>query len=390
MTESGGRDTFLADLDARLMRREQEGLFRVPRVVQGTDFTSNDYLGLAQDSDFAATVAESVKREGTGLTGSRLLSGERRLTADAEATLAQFCGQPSAVIFSSGYAANVGLMSALVGPNDHVVSDTLNHASLIDGMRLSGARKYRFAHGSLEDLARTLANLPSDGRRLVVVESVYSMDGDLTDIEAVCDLADRFDAAVVVDEAHATGLYGRRLSGRVEALKLSDRVLATVHTGGKALGCGGAWVAGPGTVAQQIHNHARSFIYSTAPIPALVASLVASVARLPALVDRVEQLHHRAHLLRSRLVAAGYDIGRSGGCIVPIIVGGTQRSLTLAASLVDAGFNVRAIRPPTVPAGTSRIRLAVGTHLSDDDIEGLVQAVRQFDAAPDPPQGAAP
>jgi len=371
----------LEELEAELEQRRADGLFRSPRSSYGTSFTSNDYLGLASDPELASVVAHGVENSGTGLTGSRLLSGEGPLPRVAESFLAAFCGQSAAVLFSSGYAANVGLMSAIARRGDHVVSDALNHASLIDGIRLSGAHKHIVPHGDLMAMERALAGLPAEGRRFVVVESIYSMDGDLTDLAVICTLAERYGAAVIVDEAHATGLYGQRGSGRVEALGLTDRVLCTVHTGGKALGSGGAWVAGSKTLARYLHNHARSFIYSTAPVPGLILSLIAAVRMLPSLADRVAAVHRKARVLRQGLVAAGFDTGPSASCIVPVMMGDSDEAMAVARELTRAGFDVRAIRPPTVPQGTARLRLTVTSDLPDSEIARLLSVLADTQAA---------
>jgi len=235
-------DALQAELAARLEGRQRAGLLRDLEQGSGVDFTSNDYLGFASDPILAKTIADGVLQYGSGSAASRLLRGHSPLFERVENKLATFCGRSSSLIFSSGYAANVGLLSALAEPKDIIFSDSLNHASIIDGIRLSKADKRIFPHQDLGALA-TLLEEPVEGRKIIVVESIYSMDGDLTDLEAVCDVAEKAGAAVIVDEAHATGCFGQRGSGRVEELGLTKRVFATVHTGGKALGVAGAWIA---------------------------------------------------------------------------------------------------------------------------------------------------
>jgi 8-amino-7-oxononanoate synthase len=206
-----------------------------------------------------------------------------------------------------------------------------------------------------------------------VTESVFSADGDLTDLPALVDLADRHGAAVVVDEAHATGLYGARRSGRVEEAGLTDRVLATLHTGGKALGAAGAWVAGEKALVEHLVNHARSFVFSTAPMPALAAALVASLDRLARDADGPASVHRKAARLRARLSAAGLDLGRSSGAILPVPVGDPRRTVALREALREDGFDVGALRPPTVPEGTARLRVAVRAPIADADLDRFAE-----------------
>lgn len=371
------RQPLLDELQAVLQVRQDAGLLRTPQERRGTSFTSNDYLGLAHDRELSARVARGVEEQGIGLTGSRLLSGHGALPKVAESALAGFCGQPSATLFSSGYAANVGLISAVAGPGDHIISDRLNHASLIDGMRLSGANKHIFAHADLDALEAKLRRLPQTGRRVVVVESVYSMDGDLAPLGRICDVAERYGAAVIVDEAHATGLYGARGSGRVEACGVTERVLCTVHTGGKALGSGGAWVAAPLTLTRYLHNFARTFVYSTAPPPAVILSLVEAVRMLPKLAERVASVHRKSALLRSELQRAGFNTGASQGCIVPVIIGDAVEATRVSELLQREGFDIRAIRPPTVPEGTSRLRLTVTANIAEPELFRLLDVLVQ-------------
>ncbi len=351
-------DAFRAHLARALADRDAAGLLRRLALPDGLDLTSNDYLGYASDPALAAALADAVRTHGAGAGAARLLRGHHPVHAAAEARLAAFSGREAALLFASGFAANLGLLPALAGPGDLVLSDALNHASLIDGIRLSRADRVVYPHHDLDAVEAALRR-PRPGRAFVVTESVFSMDGDLTDLTALCDLADRHDALVVVDEAHATGLYGPRGSGRVEALDLSHRVLATVHTGGKALGVGGAWVAGDALLVAHLVNHARAFVFSTGVVPAIAAGLTLAVDRLAADAPAVAALHARAAHLRARLRQAGLDLARSESLILPIVLGDNARALSVAAALRRDGFDVRAVRPPTVPAGSARLRVTV-------------------------------
>jgi 8-amino-7-oxononanoate synthase len=367
-------DEFRAELAARLENRREAGLLRDLLEPAGLDLTSNDYLGLAGDPVMAKCIADAVLEHGAGSGASRLLRGHNSLFARVEKRLAAFSGRESSLIFSSGYAANVGLMMALTQSGDVVYSDALNHASIIDGLRLSKAGKRIFPHQDLKALKRLLKE-PVSGRRFVVVESIYSMDGDLTDLTRVCELAEEAGATVIVDEAHATGCFGERGSGRVEELGLTKRVFATTHTGGKALGVAGAWIASCEELTSMLVNHARSFIFSTAPIPALVIGLEASVDRLKDCPERRIELWNKADWLRKSLRAAGLDLGQCDSYIIPVLVGPTDQGMALAQSLRQEGFDVRAVRPPTVPEGTTRLRITVRSNLPFSELERFSNAL---------------
>ena len=359
-------------LRQRLEARAAAGLLRVVSEPGGLDVSSNDYLGYAQDPELANETAEFVRAHGAGAGAARLLCGRAPLHEAAETALAALVRQESALLFSSGWSANTGLWAALASDGDSVFSAVDNHASTIDGLRLSRATRVIFR--SVAELATLLA-APRRGLAFVAVESVQSMSGRLVDLEAICDLADVHGALVVVDEAHATGLYGPNGAGRVAALGLEGRVLCTLHTGGKALGVGGAWVAGSKLVRELLVNFARSFVYSTAPVPAIAGGLLAVLPRLAREAARVALLHRQAAGLRRTLTDAGLDLDGSGSCIVPVVLGTAQRALTVAAQLQADGFDARAIRPPTVPTGRARLRLVVRAPLTDADLARLAQRV---------------
>jgi len=253
-----------------------------------------------------------------------------------------------------------------VTPDDLIVSDERNHASLIDGIRLTKAPTAIYAHQDLAALEAALSR-PRTGRAVVITESVFSMDGDLTPLRDVCDIAERHDAVVIVDEAHATGMYGARGSGRVEELGLRDRVAATIHTGGKALGSGGAWVAGSLALRDVMVNRARAFIFSTAPLPVLAAALGAGIDLVEREPERRYEVHRKSSMLRRALSDAEVACGGES-MIVPIVVGANDSAVDMQSELAAAGFDVRAIRPPSVPAGTARLRVTVRYPVSDDDL----------------------
>src|SRR5688572_17410323 len=360
------REEFEDRLAATLTELRGAGLLRQMRLPIGIDLVSNDYLGLAEHPHLTETMRAAVADLPAGSGGSRLLRGHHEIFETIEAQLAAFSGSDSALLFGSGYAANIGLLQAVVSPDDLIVSDARNHASLIDGIRLTKAPTAIYPHQDLTALAAALSR-PRSGRAFVITESVFSMDGDLTPLEEVCDIAERAGAVVIVDEAHATGMYGARGSGRVEELGLRERVVATMHTGGKALGSGGAWVAGSRVLCDVMVNRARSFIFSTAPLPVLAAALSAALE----LVEREPGLRLDVHRKSSLLRAALHDAGvpaDGGSMIVPIVVGPNETATALQSGLATAGFDVRAIRPPSVAPGTARLRVTVRYPVSDAEL----------------------
>jgi 8-amino-7-oxononanoate synthase len=360
---------FEAFLAATLTSLRSAGLLRQLRLPQGLDLVSNDYLGFAEHPYMKACMGAALAGLPSGSGGSRLLRGHHEIFERLEARLARFSGSEAALLFGSGYAANIGWLQAIVSPGDLIVSDELNHASLIDGIRLTKAQTVVYAHQNLAALEAAL-KLPRAGRAVVITESLFSMDGDLTPLKEIADIARRQNAVLVVDEAHATGLYGARGSGRVEELGLRHGVLATVHTGGKALGSGGAWVAGSRALCDVLVNRARSFIFSTAPVPVLAAAIDAGLDLVEREPARRAEVHRKSALLRQKLAECEVEVYGAGGQspIVPIIAGSNEAALALQAGVMEAGFDVRAIRPPTVAPGTARLRVTVRYPISDADL----------------------
>jgi 8-amino-7-oxononanoate synthase len=359
-------EEFESWLAATLTGLRGGGLLRQLRLPAGIDLVSNDYLGLADHPHLTEAIRAAAAVLPAGSGGSRLLRGHHPVFEELDDRLAAFSGTASALLFGSGYAANVGLLQAVAAPGDLIVSDERNHASLIDGMRLSKATIAIYPHQDLDALEEVL-RAPRSGRVFVVTESVFSMDGDLTPLSDICDIADRRGAIVIVDEAHATGMYGSRGSGRIEELGLRERVAATIHTGGKALGCGGAWVAGSRALRDVLINRARSFIFSTAPLPVLAAALSAAldvIAREPV---RRADVHRKAALLRRALETNGVA-AHGTSSIVPIIIGSNDAAIAVQTAMIERGFDVRAIRPPSVAPGTARLRVTVRYPVSDEDL----------------------
>jgi len=376
------------DLARRVGRRLAEldaaGLSRSLRAPDGVDLTSNDYLNLAADPRLASRLAGAALRDGCGSTGSRLLRGERGVFDEVERRFAAFKRAERALYFSSGYLANLAVLATLAEAGDVIYSDARNHASLIDAVRLSHARRVVVPHADLDTLARLVRGDDGPGHRFVVIESLFSMDGDmppLADYAAICREAG---ATLVVDEAHAVGVYGERGSGLIEREGLDAEGLISINTAGKALGVAGAFVSGPAWAVDYLIQRARTFIFSTAPPPALAAALEASLTVVEEEPGRRARVADRARYLRDRLARAGISVAPGSSQIVPVVVGANDRAVAVAASLQRRGFDVRAIRPPTVPAGTARLRLAVNAGLSeavlDEFVDALGAALQEADA----------
>jgi 8-amino-7-oxononanoate synthase len=367
---------FLVRLEGELNSLASQSQLRRLAVMPSVNFCSNDYLGLSTDIRLRNAVADAMASGvAVGSTGSRLLSGNARIWEDLEAELARFAGAESALYFNSGYAANTGLFGCIAGPADIIFSDRANHASIIDGIRLSGARKAIFPHLDLDFLERELRRCDGDGdsgQKFIAVESVFSMDGDRAPLAELASLASRYGAELIVDEAHATGVFGPEGRGLMACSGAKQAVLATVHPCGKAFAGMGAFICCSETLKRYLINRARTFIFSTALPPYLAFQMRAAAGIVAAAEGARSHLASLGEFLRARLRAAGFDTGGSSTQIVPVLLGANERSLQFANLLCEAGFAVRAIRPPTVPAGTSRLRLSLTAGMSIEILEGLV------------------
>ncbi len=341
------------------------------------NFSANDYLGLAADARIAAALGEGARRWGAGAGASRLVSGDFTETRALEEELAAFEGAESALLFNSGYAANCGLLPALVGPGDQIFSDALNHASLIDGCRLSRAEVKVYPHCDLAALDALLRGAAGARRRLVITDSVFSMDGDLAPLEGLAALCEQHRALLVVDEAHATGVLGPRGSGLVAALGLSSKVDARMATLSKAAGVVGAYVAGSRLLTGLLINKARPLIFSTALPPALACAGRAAMQLLagPEGDSRRALLWRNVEQFASGLRALGVP-AQPRSAIFPVLLGSPARALAVAAGLRERGLLVKAIRPPTVPAGTSRLRFALSASHTAAHLHHALEALR--------------
>ena len=369
--------TWKAKLGRGLRTLAEQHQHRTLAEIHGVNFCSNDYLGLAEHPGLREAVVRAAKDASkVGGTGSRLLSGQTEGWRELEEEFAQFAGTEAALFFGSGYSANIGLLSSLVGPDDVVYSDVLNHASLIDGMRLSGARKVIYPHldlNALEESLRQDAGAP--WRRIIVTESIFSMNGDVAPMREMATLAEKFGAAMIVDEAHATGVHGEGGRGLAAGTQILPHVLATIHTCGKALGSAGAFVCGPAVLKDHLINHARPFIFSTA-LPPYFAAQIGTALKLASGMDMERQtLLSRASGFILALRHKGFDTAGSASQIVPVVLGKNEDTLEAAAHLQREGFAVRAIRPPTVPVGSGRLRLSLTTRIAEEELVRLVNSL---------------
>ena len=375
---SDGEDRCISTRIAEdLGRLRGESQLRTLEIPRGINLCSNDYLGLAHDPRLKRAVIEAVSRaETVGSTGSRLLSGNSREWEELEADFARFAGTEAALYFGSGYAANVGLLGSVLKHGDVVFSDALNHASLIDGIRLSSAFKVKYPHGDMDFLENALRDHSGgSGARVIVTESVFSMEGDVAPIGRLLRLANDYGAELIVDEAHATGVRGSQGKGIAAEFHCERDVLAVVHTCGKALATAGAFVCGSSALKNFLVNHARTFIFSAAMPPYLAGQIRAALDLAISADAERDHLRRIVSSLRDAVTAAGLDAGSSATQIVPIYLGSNESALQVAAQLRDAGFAVRAIRPPTVPAGTSRIRISLTARITMDEVDRLARAI---------------
>jgi 8-amino-7-oxononanoate synthase len=377
---SNFHDEFKDELKTGLRELEAKSGLRSVAEIRGVNLCSNDYLGLAENPALKEAVVEAV-RDSTrvGGTGSRLLSGHAAIWNELEEEFARFAGTEAALYFGSGYAANLGVLTSLLKKEDVVFSDALNHASLIDGMRLSGARRIIYPHLDLNVLESELRKHEHERcRKLVVTESVFSMDGDVAPVTEIFTLADRYGAGVIVDEAHATGVHGPSGRGIAAASGCADFLVASVHPCGKALASAGAFVCGSAILREHLINHARTFVFSTAQ-PQYMAGQIRAALRLALAMDRErEELHAQSKRFAAALRSQGWDTGNSTTQIVPAMIGGNEETLAAADFLQEGGFTVRAIRPPTVPRGAARLRFSLTARIPDDTLDRLENALNQW------------
>jgi 8-amino-7-oxononanoate synthase len=380
-------------MEEDLEDRRRRGLYRRRRRMQSgsaarvrlhgrelLNFSSNDYLSLAGDPRLARSAARAARRYGCGAGASPLVSGYSPPLRSLERALAEWERCEAALVFGSGYAANLAVVGSLVGPGDAVFSDALNHASLIDGCRLSRAAIHVYRHNDLDQLADLLRVEGSRARRrLIVSDTVFSMDGDFARLSELVELAERFDCLLLIDEAHATGVLGERGSGLTESMcpgSWSPERLIKVGTLSKALGAQGGFVCGSRRLIDWLVNRARPYIFSTALAPPVAAAARAAVAIVQTEPQRRRHVLALAERLRRELRELGGNVGDSCCQIVPLIVGGACEAVALSRRLEEAGFLVPAIRPPSVPEGSARLRISITAGHSESDIVQLATTLR--------------
>lgn len=359
-------------LDKKLNERKQQNAFRSLRITEGKiDFCSNDYLGIVKNN--LLQPATGNRQPATGSTGSRLLSGNYKLIEETEKEIAVFHQSETALIFNSGYDANVGLLSSVPQRGDTILYDFLSHASIRDGIRLSFAESFSFAHNDINDLEKKIRH--ARGNIFVVTESVFSMDGDFCPLQELVQLCKKYNAHLIIDEAHATGVIGERGEGLVQCLQLQDEIFARVHTFGKACGCHGAAIAGSQRLKNHLINFARSFIYSTALPEHSVSFIKKSYETFPYLIDERKHLNKLINLFQSSNIF--FEKLSSSTPIQIVIVPGNDAIKRLSEKLQQKNFDVRPILYPTVPKGKERLRIVLHAFNTETEVQQLIDELNK-------------
>jgi glycine C-acetyltransferase len=341
------------------------------------NFSSNNYLGIANHPALAAAAKEAIDRYGCGSGASRLISGNMTLHEELETKLATFKGTGVALVFNSGFQANTGILSTLTGEGDAIFSDALNHASIIDGCRLSRAKSIVYAHGDLDQLESALKLEGEAGRKLIVTETIFSMDGDEAPLDGIVELAEKYGAMVMVDEAHATGIFGSTGAGIVAKLGLGERVAVQMGTLGKALGGFGAYVAGSRALRELLINRCRSFIFTTSLPPAIMAMAMAAIDLVQQEPERREALWSNCRTLQAGLRELGFSTGSGESPILPLVIGDADKCMQFSERLLEKGIFAQGIRPPTVPPGSSRLRITLMATHTRAQIDRAIDTFKQ-------------
>jgi glycine C-acetyltransferase len=388
----------LAFVDAALDELRQQGLFRSPRVLDGeqaarasvdgrsvVNLSSNNYLGLTTHPALRERALEAVRSLGVGTGSVRPIAGTMALHMELERRLAAFKHTEAAVVFQSGFTANAGTVASLLGRDDVIVSDELNHASIIDGARLSRATIKVFPHGNAAAAREIVAALPRTQKTLLITDGVFSMDGDLGVLPALCDVADEFGCLMMVDDAHASGVFGRQGRGTVDHFGMHGRVHIQVGTLSKAIGALGGYVAGSRALIEFLHHKARPFLFSTSHPPSVAATCLAALDVLESDDSLIQRLWDNTRFFKAGLTALGLDTGRSESPITPVIVGDAALAMRLSDRLFELGVFAQGIGFPTVPKGRARIRTIVtATHTREDlslSLDAFAQASRELGVA---------
>ncbi|CAN5673787.1 pyridoxal phosphate-dependent aminotransferase family protein [soil metagenome] len=335
---------------------------------------SNNYLGLTHHPKVLEAAEQALKRYGSGCTGSRCLNGTLDLHEQLEERLARFVRQDAALVFSTGFQANLGVISSLVGRDDHIFSDKLNHASIVDGARLSFGTVHRFPHGNLRALEKELARTPSEAGKLIVTDGIFSMEGSIADLPGVMALAESYGAEVLVDDAHSFGVLGEFGGGTAQHFHLEDRVSLVMATFSKSLASIVGMIAGPEDVIHYLKHHARTLIFSASNPPASVAASLAALDVIEEEPERRVQLWHNTHRMQDGLRSLGFDIGASETPIVPVHVGDLEQMFVFWKQMFDAGVFTNPVTPPAVPEDSCRLRISLMATHTDDQIDAVLDA----------------
>ena len=377
-------------IDDELLLLEQSGLKRRLRLVQGAqgkritldgrqvlNFCSNNYLGLADDGRLKAAAVKAIDEEGWGSGASRLICGNLTAHQALEKKLSQFKGTESALTFSTGYMANIGIISALFGREDMILSDKLNHASIIDGILLSQAQYRRYPHNDMKALEAMLQSATGFKKRVIMTDSVFSMDGDIAPLDTIVGLAEKYNCSVMIDEAHAFGVMGANGKGLAEHFGVQEKIDIQMGTLSKAAGSFGAYVCGSQKLMDYLINHARSFIYTTGMPPAMAAASVQAIDIIVSEPLLRARLWQNTDYMREALKKIGFNTMQTQTPIIPILVKDSKLAVRFAEGLLEKGIFVSAIRPPTVPADTARLRLTVTAAHTRADMDCALEHLRE-------------
>jgi 8-amino-7-oxononanoate synthase len=338
---------------------------------------SNNYLGLTHHPRVLAAAEDAMRRYGSGCTGSRFLNGTLDLHERLEDELARFLGKESALVFSTGFQTNLGVIASLAGRGDHIFSDKLNHASIVDGARLAYATTHRYGHADMQALERRLSEVPEDAGKMIITDGIFSMEGDIAPLPSITSLARVYGAQVVVDDAHAFGVLGPTGAGTAEHFDLVDEVDLIVTTFSKSLASIGGVVAGPEAVIHYLKHHARPLIFSASMPPSAVATVLAALDVLREEPQRLESLWRNTRRMQAGLTELGYDIGESETPVVPVVIGELDRMLMFWKELFDAGIFTNPVTPPAVPEDSCRLRISLMATHTDDHIDQVLEAFSQ-------------
>ena len=377
-------DAACAELARTGLRRHLRTLTGAPTGtihLDGRDVVllgSNNYLGLSTHPRVIAAAVEATQTFGTGASGSRLISGNNELYTDLEANLAEMKGAEAALVFSSGYAANTSVIPVLAGEGDLILSDALNHASIIDGCRLSRATKKVYRHCDVAHLKTLLSESATFGRRLIVTDGVFSMDGDIAPLPDICELAAAYDAMVLIDDAHGFGVLGEEGRGTVSHFGIAAERVVQMGTLSKAVGALGGYIAGRAALIELLISRARGFIFTTGLPPATLAAANAALDIIRTAPELRQRLFSHASYLKTTLVGLGYTLLPSETQILPVVLGTPQRATDTAATLLANGVFAPAIRPPAVPVGTSRLRLTLMATHTEAELRKAIAAFTEL------------